>query len=86
MKSDRKLTLEEVLSGNVSEEYLDNKEKMAVISRHITRLANKRFDLEDKMELVGERDDLVKEYKKLTDKIVKLKDELSELEAKYNVN
>lgn len=74
--SDRVLTLTEVLSGKVTNEYLDIKEQKAIIKRHITRLADQRFDIEDKMSVIGEKKELLDKHQKLTAKIIKLQNEL----------
>lgn len=76
MISDRRLTLQEVLSGNFSKEYLDEKERVAIVKRHIRRLSEKKFDIEDKIEVVGLNDELALELSKLTKKIEKLKAEI----------
>jgi hypothetical protein len=78
-QSDRKLTLAEVLSGNISQKYLDNKEQKAVIKRHISKLADQRFDIVDKMSVIGKTEELTTDYKKLSDKINKLQNELKSL-------
>ena len=75
-KSDRVLTLTEVLSCKVTKEYLDVKEQKAIIKRHITRLADQRFDIEDKMNVIGEKKELLDKHQKLTAKIIKLQNEL----------
>lgn len=78
-KSDRVLTLVEILEGNVTEEYLDIKERKVIIGRHMSRLDDRRFDLEDKIDIVGETDELIKERQKLTNKIDKLEKEYQNL-------
>lgn len=79
-QKDRSLTFGELLEGKCSQAYLDKKEQIAIVKRHIGKLANERFDIEDKMMMVGEKDYLVEKKNTLTIKIDKLKNELAQLE------
>lgn len=78
-KKDRVLSIGEVMQGNVSKEYLDKKEKIAVIKRRLYKLSGKRDELEDKISIVGEREDLLNEYNKVIRKMNKAQAELEEL-------
>lgn len=80
-QSDRKLTMDEILQGNVTKKYLDNKEQKAIIHRHIYRLSQERDFCEEalKMDICTFR----KEYffnklQKILDKMAQLKDKLKE--------
>ncbi len=78
-KADRRLTIQEVFAGYVTEEYLDWKEQYLIKRRHCARLSEQLQDIEDKMEICGSREDLAQKYQKIENKMYRLQNEINQM-------